>query len=339
MKKISLLFLSIVLILGLAGANPVNSEAVITNHDCIETNLGTGEDFQHIKISVKVLLAGPFNMQTGNMRTRLFEANYLPQIGDTNFFDWYYPKQKKWADFSPNCLGPINMDRKIVDFVQIILAEGDPYDTVKLHWRLAQLDSAGNIRSFDGKDPYLKFYLPENKDYYIIVVHRNHNAIMSSVPIRGFGNQVTTYDFTSDINKIWGGYYGVINISGKWCMIPGDGAGAYQNGSDAGKGDQFTDFSDKFMCLNDLLRGKKGYYDTDFNLDGIVNTSDVDIAEMYWAWGSAIPFCVPSGAPWENNGDRRRDIDYNLNRRIDPFDRSYHLYALQNPFVFPTTLD
>jgi hypothetical protein len=349
MKKL-LLILGMVFILGsiLVGCRPVSSETIIVNHDCVEAEklkdtLKASEDIAGIKISIKAFLAGPLNEQTGFMNTKLFEANYLPKIiGDTNFYDWYYPKQMKWLDFSPSCLEPIiSLDRKIVDFVQVVLVEGNPhnpYDTVKLHWRLARLDSAGNIRDFNDKESYLKFFLPENKDYYVAVVHRNHNAQMSSIPIRGSYDHVTTYDFTSDINKIWGGYYGSIQIAGKWCMIPGDGAGAYQNGWDAGKGDQFTDLSDLFMCLNDKINGKKGYFDTDYNLDGIVNNQDVEIAEMYWNWGSAIPFCIPTGAPW-GNSNSRRVTDYNLNGRNDSFDKSYHSFAQRNPFVFPTALD
>lgn len=340
MKKISFLILSVIFILGSNSDNPRSVSIPIINHECIEDTTRAGEDYSGIMVDVKVMLAGPLDEVTGYMKTNLYKNDYLPtKTKDTNFFTTYHPKQLKWVDFNKNCLDSIiPVSEEFVDFVQVILVEGDPYRPDKLHWRLARLDSTGNVRSFDNKKDYLKFYLPENKDFYVIVVHRNHNAIMSSIPIRGSFNQITTYDFTEDIYKIWDGYWGVVQIANKICMIPGDGAGAIQNGWDFGKGDNYTDMADFFAAKNGRIKGDKKYSDTDHDLDGRVSQADIDIAALYWGTGSRVPFCISNGLPWSEN-IRRKDIDYNMDHEINSLDTPHREEAEKDRWKFPSKLD
>ncbi|QQS60527.1 T9SS type A sorting domain-containing protein [Candidatus Falkowbacteria bacterium] len=340
MKKISFLILSVIFILGSIGSKPIQSQAAktfIKNDDCVERDTSTSEDFRYIKVAVKVMLAGAFNPYTGRMHTKLFESNRIPQrLTDTNFFDTKYPWQLKWIDFADNCFEQDIVTSQMVDFIQVILVD-NPYNPTEMHWRLARLDSSGNIRDFNNKEKFLKFSVNPEKDYYICVVHRNHNGVMSSTPIQT-DTAISTYDFTSDVNKIWGGYFAAVQmIDGTWCMIPGDVAGPY-TGFYFGKGDHFVDDGDRRACLNDT--GKiEVYDDTDCNLNSEVDIEDARLAEYFYCWGSGIPFCVANGEPWQDSILINRVIDYNMNGRIDSYDKQYQKFAKKNPFVFPFALD
>jgi len=106
---------------------------------------------------------------------------------------------------------------------------------------------------------------PEN--YYIVIRHRNHLAIMSTDPVPLINN-VLTYDFTFAQTQAYGTDPMADLGSGKYGMwagdVNGDGLVRY-NGSSNDKDVILNEIG--FQTLNNVI---SGYKNNDVNMDGLV---------------------------------------------------------------------
>jgi GDSL-like Lipase/Acylhydrolase len=120
------------------------------------------------------------------------------------------------------------------------------------------LSDHGYVLDPDGLSKNISLGIPPGY-YYIVLRHRNHLSIMSSMPQELDG--LTTYDFTSDSARAYGLKATVGLGDGKYGMIAGDN-----------DNDEVISISDYNSISEDL--SKFGYYVPDDNMDGIVTKSD-----------------------------------------------------------------
>ncbi len=147
----------------------------------------------------------------------------------------------------------------IVDWVEVELRDATDR-SIKIASQSALLQRDGDVVATDGTSS-LNFELA-NGDYYILVNHRNHLAILSAATY-ALSKTVTTVDLSTDSVSVFGENNAVTQLAnGKYAMYAGDidGNGQTQN----------TDIS----ILSTAL-GNSGYSDSDADMNGQVQNSDV----------------------------------------------------------------
>ena len=157
----------------------------------------------------------------------------------------------------------------IVDWVKIELRTGASASeaTTVVATRAAFLKSNGSIVDTDGTSD-VKFTGVSDGDYYVVIMHRNHLAVMSAGTVSLSGSSSTLYDFTSGSSQFYGGSTGAKELeTGVWGMIAGDGNGNGQV--------QNNDSENIWKPDN----GTSGYKNSDFNMNGEVQNND---NENYW---------------------------------------------------------
>ena len=232
-------------------------------------NLGAGDGIElvqlvgTVELKAKIFLEGPY-LGSNAMNTEL-------NTGPDEFL-------MNNALLQPYNVAPINYNGEesvgstffasntaIVDWVLVELRSGEtPSTAITVSKRAAFIVSDGNIVDLDGISP-VKFNGAAG-DYYIVIKHRNHLAIMSA-GIVSLPNG-TTYDFTIGSGQFYGGSSGAKELeTGVWGMIAGDGNcnGQVQN----------NDSEDIWKPEN----GTSGYKYSDFNMNGQVQNDD---NENYW---------------------------------------------------------
>ncbi len=99
---------------------------------------------------------------------------------------------------------------------------------------------------------------------YVAVWHRNHIGILSEWHLNNNGNNLFSYDFSSDSSQIYGGTQGCREVApGLWGMASGDA-----------NGDGEINIQDKLLW--DAEAGILGYKSSDFNMNEQVDNSDKD---------------------------------------------------------------
>ena len=202
-----------------------------------------------LSVLIKVFLEGPYG--SGTMSTALNTASYLPLSQPYFGSPWGYAGGENVSSgfFAANPL--------IVDWVLVELRSSTTNVTAT---KAAFLKNDGNIVDLDGTSS-LKFSGIPGMAYYIVVKHRNHLAVMSSL---GVSTNPINYDFTSgDGSQFYGANAASEVESGVWAMYAGD---IYQ--------DKQITTSDYTVWYNDAVAGNSGYIDSDCDLDGQANTSD-----------------------------------------------------------------
>jgi parallel beta-helix repeat protein/predicted outer membrane repeat protein len=207
-----------------------------------------------VLLDVKVFLEGSFNGI--EMQNSLNTGGNLPHSQPYNTLPWNYPGIESVATI-PNS--------QVVDW---ILIEGrDASDaasatesTVFMH-QAAFLLHNGSIVGLDGSS-LLQINQTINHGLFLIVLHRNHLGVMSSVPIQKSGG-IYSYDFTTGTGKAHGDVLGYkLHSSGNAVMVAGD--------ADADGTLSMTDKNNWWTPHT----GKTGYIKGDFNMDGQVDNTD-----------------------------------------------------------------
>jgi hypothetical protein len=206
--------------------------------------------FSGIVANLKVYLQGPYNGSNA-MTTTL--NTILPLSSEDAYPVAVY-------DYTPSTVASIpNTD--IVDWVLVELRANS---TTKVDERAAFLKSDGTIVDIDGSSP-VTFTGYSNGDYYIVVRHRNHLAIMTATAIP-LSSSSALYNFTDDMNKAFSsGGDPMVLIGGNYVMRSGD---ADRNGSVLAP--------DYTLWRNQNGIGV-GYLDEDFDLNGNVLAPDYNL--------------------------------------------------------------
>ncbi len=206
-----------------------------------------------VLVSAKIFLQGPY-AGGDTMFTTLNQSGYLPHHQPYNTAPWNYTGTDSVSStfFSSN---------KIVDWVLLELRSDS---TTKVASRAALLKYNGSLVDTDGSSA-VTFSGVSPGNYYIVIKHRNHLAVMSSVVDSLNSSSATEYNFTSDSSKFFGAQLGSKKLeSGVWGMIGGDGNA---NGS-------ITASDNNAIWLPQFLAGVDGYKSADYNLNGSVTASD-----------------------------------------------------------------
>lgn len=206
----------------------------------------------YVTINVKVFLQGPFN--NGNMNTHLNSLNLLPSLQPYSSSPWNYNGNETLQSSSSN----------LVDWILIEIRTGTSPLTV-IGRKAGLLNSDGTITAEDGNS-VITFGGVNQGNYYVVIYHRNHLAVMTSAPIALTTNS-NLYDFTSESNKAYG-VNPMANLTGGFYgMIAGD-CNSDNKVKFTGAGNDRSEILSK-VTLIDITNIVHGYYSTDLNLDGV----------------------------------------------------------------------
>ncbi len=203
----------------------------------------------YLEVNVKVLLEGPY--KNGTMTNTLSVQNLIPKVQPYNSSPWKYNGTESVSSFSPNT----------VDWILIELrSTTDSVSTVAK--RAALLRTDGTIVDLDGTSP-VKFDFIPSDNYYIVIRHRNHLAIMSSRSVL-LSDSTNLYDFSTSESQAYGLNAQASLGNGFYGMYGGDG--------DANGGVSSTDRNNVWRLENGII----GYLQGDYDLSGGANSTDLN---------------------------------------------------------------
>ena len=233
-----------------AGTSIIQIESVTLydlNNQVIPSTFNSGQIIVLLSLDAKVFLHGPYS--GGAMNTTLLSKGKIPLNQPYSSSYWDYHGTENLTTVPPG----------VVDWVLLELREGTSLDTRKAR-RAALLLSNGKIVDLDGTSN-VHFDVAAG-NYFVVIYHRNHLAIMSasSIPLDVTSSQ---YDFSSAQSKAWGDSPMIYLAPGIYGMIAGDA-----NADGLITGTDFNLFNPKFR------QAASGYEQTDWNLDGIISGTD-----------------------------------------------------------------
>lgn len=204
-----------------------------------------------VKAKIQVLLQGPY--QGNGSMSQILNTNHLVPASQP-----YY--NAPWNYSGRDCVASIPAD--MVDWVLLELRDAAD-NNVLIEQKAALLLTNGWIVD-DGQDGVFFSNAIENNSYYVVVRHRNHLDIMSSVAVPL--PNMNPYDFSNDPSYVMGGAAQVADTGdGKYTMITGDM-----------NGDGIITVSDYNWYINEVSLINK-YLDADCNLDRVVTVADFNI--------------------------------------------------------------
>ncbi|GEM_PF-157048 len=193
-----------------------------------------------LQLTAKIFLEGPYDQTNHNMK---MDINSL--VPTT-------------SPYSENPRRIVSVPANIVDWVLVQLKE-HPDSTAKVS-RSVFLRNDGYLVTDDGLSNTIELGAPEG-NYYIVIKHRNHLAVMSNTPVTLNTSTAVTYDFTTSESKYYGTGSAVQLESGVWGMWGGDADGS-----------GVIDAADRNSTWND--RNNSGYLNSDVDLSGVVDAAD-----------------------------------------------------------------
>ncbi len=161
-------------------------------------------------LNLKAFLEGPYNVNDTTMTTTLNTNNLIPLNSDSAYSTVNYNYTASTVDSIPNS-----------DIVDWVLVELRTDSVTIVGTRAAFLKSDGKIVDTDGSSP-VTFTSLADGDYYVVVRHRNHLAIMtaSAIPLSGSS---ALYDFSTSQSQAYGTNPMVLLGTSDYGMIGGDG--------------------------------------------------------------------------------------------------------------------
>ncbi len=197
-----------------------------------------------LSANIKVLLEGSYDAG-GMMRTTLNLQEIIPFTQPFNVSPWNYTGTETVSTV------PLN----VTDW---ILVELRSTETTVVDRRAAFLKNDGTLVDLDGVSN-IKFPTATAGDYYVVIIHRNHLAVMTKYPVT-VSFSPTFYDMT-DIDNVYG--------TNAMKYMGGVYYGAYTADTD---GSGTVNAADRSNTWNQ--RNLSGYYGTDVDLSGTVNAAD-----------------------------------------------------------------
>jgi hypothetical protein len=193
-------------------------------------------------LSLNIFIEGPYDADSDNMTTYLQTGAYIPTTSP-------YDDSRE--------VSPIPSD--ITDWIFVELRDAADGDALTL--RSFFLRNDGMVTGDDGTTTELTFPVSDD-DYFIVVRHRNHLAVMSATAQALNSSSTTLYNFTTGSGQYYGGATGAKELeTGVWGMITGDCDGSGT-----------IDALDRSDAWND--RNLTGYKDSDCGLTGTVDAND-----------------------------------------------------------------
>jgi hypothetical protein len=210
---------------------------------------------EEIVADLTVFLEGPFAGTA--MNTLLSQSGHLSLTQPYNTAPWNYAGTENVAVI-PNA---DVVDWVLLEFRDAPLGASSATPSTTVEKRAVFVLNDGSIVDLDGVSP-VEMTEPIVNELFVVVRHRNHIPIMSSMQVTRTGN-VYHYDFTDSAGKVYGGSSGYNEIApGIWGLVSGDGLC-----------DGVVDATDKTTVWNPEA-GHSGYHNGDMNLDGQISNSD-----------------------------------------------------------------
>jgi len=217
--------------------------------DTVKSVTAIFEELPPPVVNVKAFLEGPY--QNGSMVTIVKDNGGLPLAQPYNISPWNYSGGESVSSIPAD----------VVDWVLVGLRSTET--TAELSYRAAFIKSDGSIVDTSGSGG-VKFEGIPYGDYFVVIYHRNHLAIMSSTA-RALSDASALYDFSAAMARAYGTNPMVELTSGVFCMIGGDG-----------NSDGIVDDADKTLWR--VENGTHWLYSKfgDFNLDGGIDALDLN---------------------------------------------------------------
>jgi hypothetical protein len=218
--------------------------------------------------NLKVFLEGPYN--AGIMAATLNTQHVIPLTSDSAYSGVTYGYTPRTVVSIPNV--------NVVDWILVELRTGTAAST-KIFTTTGFLLNNGSIVDIDGVSPLsLTSIAPGN--YYVVLRHRNHLAVMSAsaIPLNGSS---PLYDFTTGQAQAFGTNPLADLTGGIFGMYTGDANNDGQITST-----DFNIYNPKFFSA------VTGYDISDWNMDGQVTSSDFNFfnVNFYNARTTQVPF-------------------------------------------------
>jgi hypothetical protein len=246
-------------------AGTVELQVVVTDGSgCTSSNTITITVNPTIKVNVSAFLEGPFN--GSDMDAVLNDGSPYTLLDDNyGFATATAPTGLEWANVRRNFTVPANA----VDVVEVAIRTTPGGADVQR--TLAWLLNDGSVRDFfTGTKSFAEFQGAVPNDYYVVVRHRNHVAIISSSSYAVTATAANV-DLTLPANvAIDADSYGFKTISGKACMYAGDVVPIQ-----AGQAPYEVNALDLFVeQIEQLPAPSNVYNNADADLDGDVDAAD-----------------------------------------------------------------
>ena len=247
---------------------PTNPGSTFDPANRTYTNLSTSYYYHNYSeipkqvLNLKVFLSGAYSSGTDTMICKLKRNSFLSQIPNLNYSNKGIKFQYTLKPTDTVTQSFWNQNMKIVDWLAIEIVSTTSFHAVDTE--LALLRNDGRILNLNG-DTLIKLNtsVPVG-NYYVIIRHRNHIAIMSSTPI-SVTNNTPLYDFTTGLNQYYGNDAKLLK-PGLYGMYCGDA-----------NYDGIVNNSDFTIYDTDSQNAANGYIVSDFNLDGYVTGGDFNI--------------------------------------------------------------
>ncbi|MCB2219858.1 MAG: hypothetical protein KQI35_05625 [Bacteroidetes bacterium] len=220
-------------------------------------------------IDVKAFMEGPYNASTDLMETTLNTMGYIPLQQPYNPALPYYGENNPVWLYTGGEIASL-IQPGMVDWIIVQLRDADsPSNATSdkiISTMAAFIKEDGTIVDKDGSD-ILDFPGTFSQNLYVVIFHRNHLGVISSMGLSESGG-IYSYDFTTGASQALGGANGHKELEpGVWGMVSADGNG---NGLI-----QNTDETTVWKA--DL--GQSGYKGGDFDMNGLVQNTD---ETNYW---------------------------------------------------------
>jgi len=236
----------------------------ITKDGITSFSLWTAADADHplgtsaIVVNAKIFLQGPYS--NGSMSTALNGGGYIPLDQPYNTSPWNYAGTESVT----------SVPAGVVDWMLVDLRSTSDGPVVAR--RAGFVKSDGLVVDIDGSSP-LAFSDVSGGDYYIVIRHRNHLAIMSANVVT-LSSSSELYDFTTSQSKAFGTEPMADLGGGVFGMWAGD---VNANGTLKFSGSG----NDRALILTriggtDITLTVSGYYAEDVNMNGIVKYSGAE---------------------------------------------------------------
>ncbi len=209
---------------------------------------------QKVELDLKVILSGPYTNVL--MSTDLNQGGHLPTDQPYSIAPWNYSGTESISTPSAD----------MVDWVLVHLMKGIPGDVnpTIISTRAAILHDNGEIFAVDENSPLsMGPQLPGA--YYVLIEHRNHLGVVSSIPILANWDDAVNYDFSDSLSKAYSAGGAAMNDlgSGFFGLWGGDG--------DANKITSSFDFLNTWLPVNG---SPAAYLAGDFDMNGLVTAFD-----------------------------------------------------------------
>ena len=222
----------------------MNKSAIIPLFIIIFSTTCFSQENRKVTLDIKVILQGPYSHNT--MSDELYKENLIPLSQPYNVKPWNYHGNEHVSKIPGD----------IVDWILVELTN-DTNRSKIISQKAAFLRNDGKVTSLDGKNS-LTFENIKVNNCYIIIKHRNHLPVMSSVPINLTTN--SHYDFTLSNHKAFDN--SLINLgNGEFGMISGD-----SNSDGEITNQDFREVASNLLTV--------GYENADLDMNGVVNILD-----------------------------------------------------------------